>query len=93
MAMFRERCNRIHPPLIPACRAKTTMAPNGYSRSRYGDRVLFTHAGDDHRLAINKAGAADTASVILQSGWSGRTELGLAGDDDFRLKVSADRAA
>ncbi len=52
--------------------------------------TLFSHAGDDHRLVINKAGATDTASVIFQAGFSGRAEFGLAGDDDWRVKVSAD---
>lgn len=54
--------------------------------------TLFTHAGDDHRLKLNKNGAADTASLLYQTGWSGRAEMGLAGDDDFRIKVSADGA-
>lgn len=51
---------------------------------------LFDHEGDDHRLAINKAAGADTASVVLQVGYSGRAELGLTADDDFHIKVSAD---
>ena len=54
------------------------------------EAALFTHAGSDHRLTINKATATDTASVVLQSGWSGRAELGLAGDEDFQIRVSAD---
>lgn len=52
--------------------------------------TLFTHAGDDHRLKLNKNAAANTASLLYQTGWSGRAEMGLAGDDDFRIKVSAD---
>ena len=52
--------------------------------------ALFNHAGSDHRLKINKASAAATASVVLQNGFSGRAELGLAGDDDFRIKLSPD---
>lgn len=52
--------------------------------------ALFNHAGSDHRLKINKADAAATASVLLQNGFAGRAELGLAGDDDFRIKVSPD---
>ena len=52
--------------------------------------ALFNHAGSDHRLKINKASAAATASVVLQNGFSGRAELGLAGDDDFRIKMSPD---
>ncbi len=51
---------------------------------------LLTHEGAGHRLAINKASAADTASLLFQDGWSGRAECGLAGGDDFSLKVSAD---
>ena len=51
---------------------------------------LFNHAGGDHRLKLNKAGLGHTASLVFQDGWSGRAELGLAGDDDFRIKVSAD---
>lgn len=54
---------------------------------------LFNHAGGDHRLKINKANAGATASVLFQSGWSGRAEFGLTGDEDFRVKVSPDGAA
>ena len=51
---------------------------------------LFSHEGSDHRLKINKAASADTASLLFQNNWSGRAEMGLTGDDDFRIKVSAD---
>ena len=54
--------------------------------------VLFTHAGSDQQVKLNKNAAANTASLLYQSGWSGRAEMGLAGDDDFRIKVSADGA-
>jgi Protein of unknown function (DUF2793) len=52
--------------------------------------VLLNHAGAGHRLKINKSAAADTASILFQDGFSGRAEFGLAGDDDFHVKVSAD---
>ncbi len=52
--------------------------------------TLLSHAGDDHQLKINKNAAVDTASLLFQSGWSGRAEMGLAGGDDFSLKVSDD---
>ena len=42
------------------------------------------------RLTLNKEGSADVLSLLFQSGWGGRAELGLVGDDDLRLKVSAD---
>ena len=51
---------------------------------------LFTHTGAGHRLKLNKAAAAETASVVFQTGYSGRAEFGLAGDDDFHVKVSPD---
>lgn len=51
---------------------------------------LFNHDGAGHQLKLNKAGSADTASMLFQTGYSGRAELGLAGDDDLRVKVSAD---
>jgi hypothetical protein len=55
--------------------------------------VLFTHAGSDQQVKLNKNAQGDTASLLFQTGWSGRAEMGLAGDDDFRIKVSADGAA
>lgn len=52
--------------------------------------VLFTVDSGDVQLKINKPGGGDTASYLFQTGYSGRAELGLIGDDDFQLKVSAD---
>jgi hypothetical protein len=52
--------------------------------------TLLTHAGNGHQLKLNKAAAADTASLLYQSNWSGRAEMGLTGDDNWRLKVSPD---
>lgn len=54
------------------------------------DAVLLTHAGAGHQLKVNKAAATDTASLLFQTGFSGRAEMGLAGNDDFSIKVSAD---
>ncbi|SFJ71187.1 DUF2793 domain-containing protein [Jannaschia pohangensis] len=54
--------------------------------------TLLTHDGDDHRLIVNKASPSDTASLLFQSGWSGRAEMGTMGNDDFAVKVSADGA-
>jgi hypothetical protein len=52
--------------------------------------TLLNHDGDDHQLKINKASASDNASLLYQDAFSGRAELGLAGDDDFHFKVSPD---
>ncbi|MES2843534.1 MAG: DUF2793 domain-containing protein [Pseudomonadota bacterium] len=52
--------------------------------------TLLTHAGAGHQLKLNKATEADTGSLLFQTGYSGRAELGLAGGDDFSVKVSDD---
>ena len=44
----------------------------------------------DLRMTLNKEASGDVLSLLFQSGWGGRAELGLVGDDDLRLKVSAD---
>lgn len=51
---------------------------------------LFSRAGAGHQLKINKSAAAQTASLLFQTGWQGHAEIGLTGDDDLCLKVSAD---
>lgn len=51
---------------------------------------LFNHAGAGHQVKVNKAAAANTASLLFQTGFSGRAEMGTAGDDNFHIKVSAD---
>lgn len=45
------------------------------------------------RYTLNKDGPGETLSVLLQSGYAGRAEFGLIGDDAFSLKVSADGGA
>lgn len=52
--------------------------------------TLFNHAGAGHQVKLNKSAPADTASLLFQTGFSGRAEIGLAGSDAFSLKVSAD---
>lgn len=52
--------------------------------------TLFTHEGGGHQLKLNKASPADTATLLYQTHWSGRAEMGLAGDDNWHLKVSPD---
>ena len=54
------------------------------------DATLFTHDGGGHQIKVNKAAAGDTASLLFQTGWSGRVEMGTAGGDDFSIKTSAD---
>jgi hypothetical protein len=54
------------------------------------DASLFNHAGAGHQIKLNKNAVGDTASVLFQTGFSGRAEFGTTGDDSFHLKVSAD---
>lgn len=74
-----------------------TAADAGNPLSVRADNVLFAarasaDGGGDMRLKINKEAEGDTASHLFQSGWSGRAEFGLIGDNDFVLKVSPDGA-
>jgi hypothetical protein len=55
--------------------------------------ILFDRRTDSIRAVFNKAAAADTASFMFQSGYSGRAEIGLAGSDNLEVKVSADGSA
>lgn len=55
--------------------------------------VLFDNQGAGHQVKINKAASGDNASLLFQTGYSGRVEFGLAGDDDWHLKVSPDGSA
>lgn len=54
--------------------------------------TLLSHDGAGHQLKINKAAIGDTASLLFQTNWSGRAEMGLSGSDAFAIKVSADGA-
>ena len=47
----------------------------------------------DLRFKLNKEASSKTVSQLYQSGWSGRAETGLMGDDVFRIKVSTDGSA
>lgn len=54
--------------------------------------TLFTHDGAGHQVKLNKAAVGNTASLLFQTNWSGRAEMGTAGSDGFAIKVSADGA-
>jgi len=56
------------------------------------DATLLNNDGAGHQVKINKAAASDTGSLLYQTGFSGRAEMGLAGNDDFSIKVSEDGA-
>ncbi len=52
--------------------------------------VLLDHDGAGVQLKLDKHSGSDTGSVLFQTGYSGRAEIGLCGDDDLHVKVSAD---
>ena len=61
--------------------------------ARFGvssNNSFFTHQGDSHQLSVNKFQASDTSSLVFKTDWTGHAEMGLAGDNDFSIKVSAD---
>jgi len=47
----------------------------------------------DLRSKMSKESAADVLSLLMQTNFSGRAEIGLIGDDDLTVKVSADGSA
>jgi hypothetical protein len=52
-----------------------------------------TSGTGDLRVTLNKAGAVNTDSLVFQTGRSGRSEIGLCGDDNLSVKISSDGAA
>ncbi|MFQ5563752.1 MAG: DUF2793 domain-containing protein [Parvularculaceae bacterium] len=73
------------------------VAPDAANRLSVKSNAVLLDALDageggtgDSRVKVNKEAAGDTASHLFQTGFSGRAEFGLTGDDDFHLKVSAD---
>lgn len=55
--------------------------------------VLFNHVGNGVQAKLNKNASTDSASLLYQTGFSGRAEIGLTGDDDFHFKTSPDGSA
>jgi Protein of unknown function (DUF2793) len=55
--------------------------------------TLFNHAGAGHQIKLNKNAGGETASLLWQTGFSGRAEIGTTGDDALHVKVSANGSA
>ena len=56
-------------------------------------RTVAEGGTGDLRFTLNKASTGGTLSQLYQSGYSGRAETGLIGDDHFKIRVSADGSA
>ena len=59
------------------------------------DAILFSYddvtpGSGDLRHIFNKSSIGNIGSLLFQTGFSGRVELGLLGNDNFTLQVSAD---
>lgn len=59
------------------------------------DGVLFSHddvtpGTGDMRHIVNKAASSNTGALLFQTGFSGRAQVGLSGDDDIHIDVSPD---
>jgi hypothetical protein len=78
------------PSNLPRVGIGTPADPNNLL-SVFGTSALFNSAGD-FNFTINKAASSNTASTIYEDGFSGRAQVGLCGDDNFRFKVSPDGA-
>ncbi|PCJ07345.1 MAG: hypothetical protein COB16_11610 [Rhodobacteraceae bacterium] len=81
------------PPLQGDTLSKLGIGTSADSTNRLAvsaSATLFSHDGAGHQLKINKSDPSETASLLFQSDWSGRAELGLAGNNDLSIKVSAD---
>ena len=74
----------------PAFLGVNTTADSTNRLAVAGAATLLTHNGNGHQIKVNKSAATDTASLLFQTGWSGRAEMGLAGSDEFAIKVSPD---
>ena len=73
-----------------------TVADETNRLSVKSEGVLFSadeqsdNAPGDVRLALNKTDVTDNNSILFQTGYSGRAELGCGGDENFRIKTSDD---
>jgi len=67
-------------------RARGREAPGGVKG--WGDHVAGPLRTGFGPAAENKAATAQTASLLFQNAFTGHAEMGLAGDNDFSVKVS-----
>ncbi|HEY2032084.1 MAG TPA: DUF2793 domain-containing protein [Rhizomicrobium sp.] len=59
----------------------------------FSDVPTGSGGSGDMRVTLSKQASANTATFLFQDNFSGRAEIGLAGDDDFHFKVSPDGSA
>jgi hypothetical protein len=60
------------------------------NKALWAARTVAEGGDGNLRYTLNKEGASKILSLLMQSNWSGRAEIGLTGDDDLHVKMSAD---
>lgn len=60
------------------------------NKALWAARTAGEGGNGDLRYTMNKEGVGNVLSLLLQSSWQGRAEIGLVGNDDLSIKVSAD---
>ena len=91
--------------LVPLSRAPSTLGSLGINTAAdsvnrlavKSDAVLLSHddispGSGDMRLALNKQAETSTGSLVFQTGYSSRAEIGLTGDNHLSVKVSQNGA-
>lgn len=79
--------NALQPNDEPSMLGINTSADSHNRLAVASEASLFTHVGHGHQVKVNKSAATDTASLLFQSNWTGHAEMGLAGDNEFSIKV------
>ncbi|MEP1332281.1 MAG: hypothetical protein ABJK43_06255 [Lentilitoribacter sp.] len=69
-----------------------TLADDTNRLSVRSDAILLTTDSGDIRTVVNKGASSDTASLLFQTNFEGRAEVGLTGGDNLHFKVSKDGA-
>ena len=78
----------VAPALHPAAlMSVNTIADEATRLAVRSSATLFDHEGDGHQLKLNKASPEKTASLLFQSQYSTRAEMGLVGSNDFAFKM------
>lgn len=77
------------PAVVTVDQLGISATPDASNRlSLSAEASLFNHAGAGHQIKVNKASAGQTASLLFQTAFSGRAEMGTLGDNNFGIKVS-----
>jgi hypothetical protein len=75
------------PNLSPAMIGINTTPDSTNKLACKSSAVLFDNIGTNVQVKVNKSAAGNTASFLFQSAYSGFSECGLIGNNDFTMKV------